>query len=457
MIGLNAGLEIARKALSAYQLALSVYGNNIANVETPGFSRRRPNLAERQAADLPVGRIGLGVDVESVSRMRDRLLDDIYRRQNAMSARYESMESAFSEIETVLGEPSDTGLGSAISDFWNAWQELANQPESRTARQVVADGATAFSQALNSMDARLQQMRANLDGEIVATVGQVNSLAARIADLNGAVVRGEVTGEEMCDVRDLRDRLLDELSGLVDIRVFEREDGSASVTMGSEALVERTNTVSVGLASESDGVIAVSRVTIGNGARAIRPAGGKLAGLLEMRDDTITDYQSRLDQIAAAIVENVNAAHRTGRGLGGETGTDFFDPAGTTASTIRVSGSILGDLSLIAASADGGPGNSDIALEIAGLRLSALIGDATISDYYGSVVGSLGVESSRVASERESQGLMLQEIENRRESVKGVSLDEEMANIIASQHAFEAAAKMVSVIDEMMSTLISTI
>jgi len=176
-----------------------------------------------------------------------------------------------------------------------------------------------------------------------------------------------------------------------------------------------------------------------------------------MRDDTITGYQSRLDQIAAALVENVNSAHRAGYGLGGQTGVDFFDPAGTTASTIKVSNAILADLSLVAASADGGPGDSDNALDIADLRLAALVGEATVDDYYGSVVGSLGIESARVSNEKESQALMLQEIDNRRESVKGVSLDEETANIIASQHAFEAAVKMVSVIDSMMSTLIETI
>jgi len=457
MIGLTAGLEIAKKALSAYQLALSVYGNNIANVETPGYTRRRPELLERQAADLTVGRIGLGVDVESVTRMRDKILDDTYRRQSGASAKYEAMEWVFGEIETVLDEPSETGFTSAVGRFWDSWQDLANQPESTTARQGVADSAEALALTLSSMDARLRQTRANLDGEIVATVEQVNSLADRIADLNGAVVRGEVTGEEMCDLRDLRDRLLDELSGLVDVRVFERPDGAVSVVMGSEALVERTDTVRLGLASEADDGIAVHRVTIGRGVRVIRPSGGKLAGLVEMRDDTITGYQSRLDQIAAALVENVNSAHRAGYGLGGQTGVDFFDPAGTTASTIKVSNAILADLSLVAASADGGPGDSDNALDIADLRLAALVGEATVDDYYGSVVGSLGIESARVSNEKESQALMLQEIDNRRESVKGVSLDEETANIIASQHAFEAAVKMVSVIDSMMSTLIETI
>jgi flagellar hook-associated protein 1 FlgK len=457
MIGLNAGLEIAKRALSAYQLALSVYGNNIANVETDGFSRRRAQLMEMQSAELPIGRIGLGVDVESITRMRDKMLDDNYRRQSGNAAKYESMESVFAEIETILDEPSDTGFTSAIAAFWNAWQDLSNQPESTTARRAVADGADALSQTLNSMDSRLRQMRSNLESEITATVEQVNSLASRIADLNDAVVRGEVTGEETCDLRDLRDQLLDELSGLVDIKVFEHDDGSASVVMGSEALVERSDVVRLGLAGESDDGIAVSQVTIGRGTRVIRPAGGKLAGLLEMRDDTITRYQSQLDEIAEALVTNVNAVHRTGYGLDGQTGTNFFDPAGTTASTIKVSHAVMEDLSLVAASGDGTVGNSDIALEIADLRLAALIGDATVDDYYGSVVGSLGVESARVSDEKESQALMLEEIETRRESIKGVSLDEETANMIAAQHAFEAAAKMVSVIDSMMSTLISTI
>jgi flagellar hook-associated protein 1 FlgK len=200
-------------------------------------------------------------------------------------------------------------------------------------------------------------------------------------------------------------------------------------------------------------------VMVANGTRVLSPAGGRLAGLLDSRDNIVPGYMAKLDEIAGALVESVNAAHRLGYDLDGAAGGDFFDPAGTTASTIRVSSAIRGDASLIAASADTSVGNGDTALAISDLRLEGMLGEesATIDDYYSSMIGSLGVASSSAQEQKAIEDLLLGEITSRRESVKGVSLDEEMTNLMASQHAYQAAVKVVSVVDELMTSLLNAL
>jgi flagellar hook-associated protein 1 FlgK len=207
------------------------------------------------------------------------------------------------------------------------------------------------------------------------------------------------------------------------------------------------------------GGVAVTEIKLATGSRSITPSGGRLAGLLEVRDEVIPRYIARLDEIAGTLVESVNEIHRSGFGLDGLDGRDFFDPSKTTAASISVAEGIAGDPSLIAASADGSPGNADGALAVAGLRLEGIFGDsnATADEYYSSVIGELGIESSRASDNKHNQGLLGDEITTRRESVKGVSIDEEMTNLVASQHAYQAAVKLVSVIDTLMGSVIEMI
>lgn len=456
MLGLTAGLEVARKALSSYQLALTVYGNNVANVDTPGYSRRTLLLSEGEGHKIPAGRIGLGVDPVTIRRMRDSFLDDAYRRQSTSLGMYESLEQTLAEVEMVFGEPGDSGLGTVLNEFWDSWQDLANEPESQTVRTLVKDKARVLARVLHQMDRSLVNQVQALDTEVEAYVHEVNGMAAAIADYNAKIVASEASGHEATDLRDQRDLLVDQLSEVVDVSVYQRDDGSISVMMGSEALVERADFVELSVASVSRDGIAVKEIRLGEIRRAISPAGGKLGGVIRSRDEILPKYRANLNEIARSVVESVNMVHRSGYALDGTSGRDFFDPTGVTAETIDVSAIILGDVSLIAASSDGSVGNGDSALGIAALRHAPITADgSTLDDYYASVVGSLGIESETASINREREELLVLEIENRRESVKGVSIDEEMTNLIAAQHAYEAAAKVISIVDEMMDTVLS--
>jgi flagellar hook-associated protein 1 FlgK len=213
------------------------------------------------------------------------------------------------------------------------------------------------------------------------------------------------------------------------------------------------------MAKTGNGGLALTEIRLANWDRSFRPTGGKLAGLLESRDQVIPEYLARLDEFARTIATEVNRAHLLGYGLDGQNGRHFFDPSGPTAATIKVTESICDNLDLIAASADGSPGNGDVALGICDLRLQGLFGEegATADDYYGSLVGDLGIRASRAAADKESQNLLVTEISTRRESVKGVSIDEEMTNLVASQHAYQAAVKLVTVIDDLMGTIMDAL
>jgi flagellar hook-associated protein 1 FlgK len=459
MIGLTAGLEIARKALSSYQLALSVYGNNIANVETPGFSRKRPVFGEAEALDMPLGRIGLGVDTRTLERLRDVYLDTAYRKENTAYAKHESLEQCLSEIEMAFSEPSDTGLGDILRDFWDAWQELANQPEGATPRSYVVSKATSLCTSLSHLSSQLTRMRENIDMEVAGVVGDINSIAERVAYLNGRIVEAEVSGNEAGDLRDKRDLLIDELSGLAEVQVFESDDGAVSVKIGSESLVERKTAVLLGTSVRGDNNVVITDVTLGAGGRPIRVTGGRLGGLLQSRDTTIPSYLARLDEIARTLVEEVNRLHRTGFDLSGAPGGDFFDPAGLAAASIRVSDAVQADSTLLAVSSDGTPGNGAVALGISDLRLAGLFGAerASSEDYYASLVADLGIEAERATESKDAEKLLLTEIDSRRESVRGVSIDEEMTNIVASQHAYQAAVKLVTVIDDLMQTIMTSL
>jgi flagellar hook-associated protein 1 FlgK len=302
-------------------------------------------------------------------------------------------------------------------------------------------------------------MRENIDREIAGIVGDINSLAERIAHLNGRIVEAEVSGNEASDLRDQRDLLIDQLSGLAEIQIFETNDGAVSVKIGSESLVERKTAVLLGTAVRGDNNVVITDVTLGTGDRPIRVTAGRLGGLLQSRDTTVPGYLARLDEIARTVVEEVNRVHRTGFDSTGAAGGDFFDPERLTAASMRVTDAIRADSSLLAASADGTPGNGATALAIADLRLAGLFGaeGASSEDYYAALIAGLGIEAERATEHKEAQNLLLTEIDTRRESVRGVSIDEEMTNLVASQHAYQAAVKLVTVIDDLMETIMTTL
>jgi len=467
---LASSIEIGRRALQAQQTALQVTSHNIANANTPGFSQRTVEL--ENVAGVPGG-VGGGVHAASVTRERDQFLDSQMRVELQVLGRWEAMERALSGIEgifnepagagsseagTIFNEPSGLGLSGSLSRFWNAWQDLANVPESGAARAAVRQEGDFMVTTLNQLDAQLANLRGSLDQEVVAQVDEINAILDSLAAINGEIPRSGYDGGTGGDLLDQRDRLLEDLSERVDISVLEKDNGQITVLLSGHSLVQQNQAVHLDSRTINQNDLATSTIFFSDDGSLAPIREGALRGLIESRDLTIPDFQSRLDTVAATMVEGVNGLHRGGTGSTGTSGVDFFDNAKLTASNISLDDRIIADLNNISASGDGNAGDNGVALGIAALRnddsLAALGGD-TIEGFYFTLIGEVGARSKEAQTMAGNHRLFSSQIENRRQSVQGVSLNDEAAKLVLFQRAYQAAARTVSIIDDLMEVTIN--
>jgi len=452
-------LELARGSLLAHKLALNVTGNNIANVETPGYTRQRVDLEPAPPVNSTIGQLGTGVLAADVHRLRDRFLDERFWRENHLLGRWETLEKHLTQVEALFNEVDVKGLMGFLEDFWEGWNDLANNPEDRATRILLIEKARALVETFHRLDRELVEQQRGLDSEIAQKVDRINTLAQQIADLNEKISQVEAGGGEAGVLRDQRDSLIDELSKIVDVKTLEKADGSVEVLLGSRSLVHdgRANSLALKLTSDN-GRVRISEV-VWSGGGTLELSGGELKGLIEIRDELIPSFQKDLDQLAEGLVTAINTLHRQGYGLDGSTGLDFFNPEGITAKDISLSGEITSDPSKIAASSDGNPGDNANALAIAELRDSLQMRDGTqtFSEFYNSLVAVIGAKTQEAGLQRENAELLVNQIQNQRASAHGVSLEEEMVDLVKFQQAFSAATKVVTAVEEMISAVLDMV
>ena len=451
-------LEMGKRMLSAQQMATNIVGNNIANVNTPGYSRQAAELQPSHSIESPWGPIGTGVEIDSIRRYRDSFLDDQMRENNGTLGRWQSLEVSLSEIEAFLNETAESGLGAVLDGFWNSWQDLANDPENKTSRTLVKEKANSLTDTFHQLATSLTNKCKSLDEKVVSTVQEINSILTEIADLNRQLPAFTYEGSQANQLLDKQDLLLDNLSELIDIRVLRKGNGSVSVFIGTGLFVDGGEGRFLTIQRVTGGEIAVSSVRDETGSQ-VEISGGKLNGLIEVRDERIPAYLTDLDEIAKALVQAVNSSHSAGYGLDGTTGNDFFDSNKLSAAEITLDSAITRNVLKIAASSDVSTGNNTIALAIAGLKSSQLLngGTTTLNHAYANLVGSIGLDAQKASNNLENYQLLSEHIETQRQSVHGVALDEEMVNLIKYQHAYEAAARVVTVVDEMITSIIEMI
>ena len=457
MYGVNVGLEIGKRALMAQQLSLNLTGHNIANVNTPGFSRQSAIMETNLPMLTTLGSLGTGVDVTEIRRLRSVFLDQQFRSESHKLGQWGFLSQTWNQVESIYNEPDETGLSGALDSFWNSWQDLANNPESEAARVAVREQAVMLADSFHHVSGQLKDLRDSLNKDIETTVQQVNAVAAQVADLNQLISTAELTGHTANDLRDRRDYLVDQLATWVNVTTIEQDDGSLTVLIGGMGLVDGNSSLNLGLETQSSGSAVTSRIFFEGTGIDLDTPGGVLEGMIESRDNIAVERQDELDQLALGLVEAINEVHRTGYGLGGDTGIDFFDPDTTGAADIDLNSMILNDVNYIAAGLNGEMGDNSNALNIAALRDSLTMkgGQATFGEFYSSVVGRIGIKSQEAQNVQQNQLALLSQIENARQSLSGVSLDEEMANMMKFQHAYEAAARVISVMDSAMDTIIN--
>jgi flagellar hook-associated protein 1 FlgK len=454
-------MNIAQSSLYAQQKAINVTGNNIANVNTPGYTRQRLNLVQSRPSLSGNQLLGTGVTSEKgIQRFYDQFLSGQLNTQNEGLGRWEAQQDALQKVELLFDEVSGFGLGNAMSQYWNAWQDVANHPAGVVERTSLVSAGQYMAETFNQIGDGLSTLQEEIDLHVDNIVDTINTTAQQIAALNHKITLQEVDGHNANTLRDERDQLVFNLSKMIDVQSFEDGDGNISISIGSgRPLVEGTSTWTLSTA-DSSGVQNVlwqdssgSTVDITSDIDS-----GELKGWIESRDVMLADYTTRLDTLAATVISEVNALHSAGTTLDSSTttGVDFF--SGSSAGTIAVNTNIVANTDLIAAAGAGGsiPGDNSNAIAIANLQSdsSLMPGSGTFDDYFGALVGAIGADVQAAGYNLDHQTTVVQNLENYRQEVSGVSLDEEMVNLIQHQHAYNAAAKMITAADEMLSTLI---
>lgn len=454
MAGLFQGLELGKRALLTHQLNLQTIGHNIANVDTPGFRRQRVSFQSSLPEQSLKGPVGTGIQAVGVRHIRDVFLTEQYRKDNRELGQWTYKEKTLSQIEAAFGEPSDTALSSLITDFFDSWESLARGDEG--AQAAIIEQANLLTNGFHELSNNLINLQDSIDSDLVMTTSKINSLTSEIANLNKQIKRSELDGDSANDLRDIRDYAVDRLSELIDVNTHENAKGDMIVYIGAMAIVDQdsnheldTRVVNMDGRVRHELIWKDTEVTIKN-------LNGQLKGLIESRDEMIPRYLRQLDDIAATLVQQVNAIHRTGYGADGSTGLNFFDPARLSAVDIRLNTEVAGDSSKIAFSQSGEEGDTRTAKAIANLKTAEVMNNntASIHGFYSQLVGSLGVEVNQAKSFAENYSVLVNQIENEKLAVQGVSLDEEMANMVKFQHAYDAAARVITTMDQALDTVI---
>jgi flagellar hook-associated protein 1 FlgK len=448
------GLSSALSALYAQRQGLDTTGQNIANVNTVGYSRQRAELASVGGSTVPTlwstsNLAGGGVQIQSLDRMADQFLNTRARTEHANSAYLDTRKTSLSNLELVFAEPSDTGLASQLGDMWAAFHDVANNPGDLSARSQLLQQAGTVATTLNAADQSLVNQWSAQREQVGAMVTEVNGLAANVAELNQAILRATQAGLPANDLSDQRDTLVGQIIERTGAVTRSGTGGSLDVFLGGNALVRGSvaNSLKVTGAGRLDDVSSQPVAITWSDGRASGISGGELGATIENLNVTIPGFRTSLNGVAASMATSVNTAQLAGFDLNGTAGTAMF--TGTTAATIAVG---ITDPKLVAASRTAG-GNLDGGNATA---MAALANSATGPDSaYRAMVVSLGVMSQTATRRSDIQTTVTNSADAARESVSGVNLDEEMANMLSFQRGYEAAGRMLTAVDQALDTLIN--
>jgi flagellar hook-associated protein 1 FlgK len=465
-------MRVANSALMAQQAAMQTIAQNIANAQTPGYSRQE--VVSDNSTSLQSGN-GSG-DTE-VRRVRDQLLDDSYRTTAGQAGEADARRSLLSQIESIYGGPNDRGIPDALDEFWGAWSDLSASPESGAGKVIVQQRGDSLARLLNAHDARLTQVRDTGIKEIEGVIIEINQQAKTIADLNRQISASETTGSSSNELLDQRDRALDKLAKNGGIRVFKNDTGILTVMLGASTIVEGGTARLLSGTSKpvNNEVDAPYQLFLTDSPVKISSIGGRLGGLLTVINNTMPDVRGQLDAMASSLVTKVNAVHSQGflfanGALPGTGAGNFFDAGvvGTpvTASTIRLDATVKASASNIAVSGDAGaPSNNGVAVQ-----MRALMNDQNAISFTnrdggilaGSFLGfhrdamtTLGYSVRAAEDDATATATSSSQAEARRQSVIGVNTDEELVRLMRFQQSYSAAAKLIKSLEEMSQTLLT--
>jgi flagellar hook-associated protein 1 FlgK len=448
------GLQTALSGLEAAQAAIDTTGQNIANANTPGYSRQQVDMTERDPLTIQSlsnvtgagSQVGLGVDITTISRVRNQFLDVQYRGQNSQTSGDNTTATLLGQVQAALNEPSSSGLSGALTQFWSSFNALGNDPTNQGALQATLGAGQTVATGLNTLGNELTTLESQITGQYNTLTdpssGPIASDANQIAALNTQIAQAQVNGLNPNTLLDQRDHLIDDLSQYSNLNVTTQANGMVNVSFGNAAKA------AAGGVTDATPLVNGSTVDLANNLTDANLSGssGTVGALLGFYDAStgqgkIADYLTTLNSVTNNLVTSVNNAIATAD-PSGATATPFFDPTGTTATTIAVNPSLSGATSPYTA---------------AEAHAAGALRGGSADQAYNAFVTQVGSDVQSTQSAQQTAQSLLSAISNQRQSVSGVSLDEEMTNLITYQQAYQASARVMNAIDATLNTLINQV
>jgi len=449
--------------LNVTQRGLAVTSNNIANMNTKGYARQQIIIGSNATSG------GGGASVLGVTSIVSPFVElQLFNSSNSFGF-VDGRRQSVAQVEEMFNESKNDGLGKAMNDLFNSFSALSNDAASMTNRQSVRDAAARVASKFNSLYRQLNQMRSDISAEVTGRIDRINSLSEQIANLNGQI-QGNPNPESVLDLKAQRLSVLRELSEEVNVSYYEQGDIMQVSLAGSISMVNGTLAGSLSVTNDLNvgGEMTVNMLLPGTATGALdvtdHVTGGRLGGNLLERNTTLNDRLAELDELAFNLAQRVNAIHSTGYSLGGTTGISFFEPIASqdgAALNIKLDALIESDLGNIAAAQEdpavSGVADNRIALQLHELQNTQTMSGSsqTFAQFYQGIVGSVGTAANAVNRDYQTQANLLNQLEIQRESVSGVNLDEEGANIIRFQKAFQASSRLISIADELMESILN--
>ena len=461
MLGLFGTMDLARRSMQAQMTGVTIAGQNLANVNTPGYSRQRVDLTTTPALPTMAGSIGTGVQVAGIQQIVSDLLNGQIQSQNSTGGYWSGKQTALQSAQDALGEflNSDNGVGSnglssQLNNLFGAFQAVATSPNSVSARQALIGAAQNLATSFNQVGAKLTDLRSALNTSLNSDVDSANKFLSQIADLNKQIDNTEFAGGNANDLRDKRQLALESLSKLADITTSAGTHGEVNVSIGGQLLVnERTVADTLKTYDAGGGQMLIKTTT---GGVNVTLAHGSMQGTIDARDTDLAGMQTKLDSLAANLVSSINTVHSAGFSPSGTTGANFFN--GTGAGTISVNSALVNNPSLVqAAGSATATGDNSVALQLAQLASAAQAGlsNQTFGNFYGATVAGLGTALNNANTQVADQATVGEMFSTQRGSVSGVNLDEEMTNLLSFQRAYQASAELLKTVDQMIQVTLA--
>ncbi len=459
MSGITSILNIGSGALDASQAELDTTAHNIANANTQGYTRQRVMTQASDPLQTTYGYLGTGVEVTGVEGVRNDYVNEQVTNLNSDLSQANIDQQTLSTVSGIFNETSTStgGLTSQLNALFSAFQTLSQSPEDAGVRQTVLQAGMNVASTFNTLNNQLQNAKYSVAQQVGSDVQNINQLAGTIANINQQILANAGSSRNSSDLQDQLNNAVTQLSNLINVKVVTDANGTENVTAGGAVLVAAGSAFQFKMTQTATGI------TVGRSDSSVPAtlASGELGGLINSYDNQIPAYSEQLDNIAATLVKTVNAFNSTGytlstNGNPPQTGMNFFQ--GSTAGSIQVSQDIISNLNNIAASSSGDPGNGENAAAMANVLNAPVMpnGQSIINSYEG-LVNQVGTDTQNANNNAQTLQVQQNQMTAFQNSISGVSLNEELTNMIRYQHSFEAAAKVVTTADAMYQTLIGMV